>query len=227
MTYKQKHLAKLAVSAVAALTLSTSCQKQNAPVAPAEKVGLLDDAPHKTEDKYGTQVTVYLVDVPLYNSKGERLKDMYMLTRALNREDFSGYQSGNNLQVRQVCFNGSKESVYVMTDEFGAIKTMRGYVGLFDDKGHAVLVAERNTGEFISDRHEDLRRASFKSNREEFPNPKQDQNVFLPDSTAEQTDTILTNDTLDIRKPSVLSEDTTHYVADTLMYQKQQQNEAR
>ena len=112
----------------------------------------------KAQDKYGAQVMVYLVDVPLYNKDETRQKDAYMLTRALSKKDFANYQSTNNMRLTKVCFNGSKNAVYVMTDENGAIQTTHGYVGLFADKNHAVVVAAKHVGDFIAETFAEMRK---------------------------------------------------------------------
>ena len=117
MTYKQKHLAMLMVAS-AALTMSTGCQKQPKEISEKEKAGLLDDTPLKAQDKYGAQVTVYLVDVPLYNKDGTRQKDAYMLTRALSKKDFANYQNTKqniHLEVKQAYLNmvTAQESITV------------------------------------------------------------------------------------------------------------------
>ena len=229
MTYKQKHLAMLMVAS-AALTMTTGCQKQPQEQQSKEKAGLLDDTPLKMHDKYGTMVTLYLVDVPLYNKDGTRQKDAYMLTRALSEEDFANYQSGNNLRLAKVCFNNSKDAVYVMADENGAIQTMRGYAGLFADKNQAVIVAAQNVGEFVSEinQHEEARRNAMRAQREastisdELPKKE-----FRTDSTFMTPDTISWEDSLKVVKAHPLTQDTIQPTAVDTIFYKQKEHEIR
>ena len=152
MTYNQKHLALL-MTAAATLTLASSCKKEQTGLQENDKVGLLDDTPLKERDKYNSSVTLYHVNVPLYKPNGERIKDMYVLTRALSNKDFNNYDSQNQMSICRACFNGSSESLYVKVDENNAILTECGYVGLFAFNGRAVIVAEQNVSQFLGEIH--------------------------------------------------------------------------
>lgn len=150
MTYKQKHLALL-MTAAATLTLTSGCKKEQPELQKTDKIGLLDDTPLKERDKYDTPVTLYLVDVPVYRANGERIKDTYVLTRALNPSDFAGYSGDDNLSVHKAYFNNSDEAVYVKVNKDNAVLTEKGYVGLFIQNDQAVIVAAENVSEFLSD----------------------------------------------------------------------------
>lgn len=227
MTYKQKHLAMLTVSA-AMLTLATGCQKQQAPTPNKEKVGLLDDTPIQTHDKYGSKITIYLVEVPLYDQNGKRLKDTYMLTRGLQKQDFTGYSSGNNMQLKAVCFNNSKDPVYVMVDENSAIKTVSGYAGLFAENGKAILVSEDNANTFASEIKQSAeKRRTAQRQYKEMPTEvmtMENNDSQYSDSTFIAPDTISWEDSLRLAKPQTIKQDTVKQaVSDTLLVNQKQQ----
>ena len=229
MTYKQKHLAMLMVAS-AALTMSTGCQKQPKEISEKEKAGLLDDTPLKAQDKYGAQVTVYLVDVPLYNKDGTRQKDAYMLTRALSKKDFANYQSSNNMRLTKVCFNGSKNAVYVMTDENGAIQTTHGYVGLFADKNHAVVVAAKHVGDFIAEtnQRDEVRHNAIRAQQEiATTTEKLPEDGMHADSISSAPDTITWEDSLKVAHSRHLAQDTVQPMKADTIYHKIKEHESR
>lgn len=151
MTFKEKHLLPLVLAA----TLTTSCSedkkiflKEKSP----EINGLLDERPLKDNDKYNIEVTLYHVDVPIYEKNGERKAGQYMLTRGLKSSSYESSQSLEEMSVKPVYINGSKEACYVKVDNNNAIYTERGFCGLFADYNNkAVIVADASVNQFVSE----------------------------------------------------------------------------
>ena len=151
MTFKEKHLVPLLLAA----TLTTSCSedkkiffKDKTP----EGQGLLDERPLKENDKYNAAITLYQVNVPLYNRNGERLRGQYILTRGLQKSEYKSSQSLEEMAVKAVYINGSSDIHYVKVDNNNAIYTERGFCGLFADYNkRAVVIADNNVSQFISE----------------------------------------------------------------------------
>ena len=163
MSYKEKHINQLkhAVGAIALaasmLTLSSCNGNNNSKnVDKEQQLGLLDSRPLQVNDKYGTPVILYHVDVPVYTSKGERKKDMSILTRGLKH---SAYHTTTKEQyTRKAYINKSTDPVYVKADKNGAIYTERGFAGLFlDEQGKVMIIADVNVEEYIRDLNQELK----------------------------------------------------------------------
>ncbi|MBQ8482100.1 MAG: hypothetical protein IJ532_06155 [Alphaproteobacteria bacterium] len=150
MTFKEKHLLPLMIAAT--LTASCSEDKKFFKKKDPEVQGLLDNRPLKENDKYNTSVTLYQVDVPIYSRNGERIKGQYMLTRGLKSSTYESSQSLEQMSVKRVYINDSKDACYVKVDDNNAIYTERGFCGLFIDYNKkAVIVADANVSQFISE----------------------------------------------------------------------------
>ena len=151
MTFKEKHLLPLVIAA----TLTASCSDEKKIFSKdkePEVNGLLDERPLKDNDKYNVEVTLYQVDVPVYQKNGERLEGQYMLTRGLKTSSYESSQSVDEMSVKPVFINGSKEACYVKVDDNNAIYTERGFCGLFVDYNKkAVIVSDANVAQFISE----------------------------------------------------------------------------
>lgn len=227
MTYKQKHLALL-MTAAATLTLTSGCKKEQPELQKTDKIGLLDDTPLKERDKYDTSVTLYLVDVPVYRANGERIKDTYVLTRALNPSDFAGYNGDNNISVHKAYFNNSKEAVYVKVNKDNAVLTEKGYVGLFLQNDQAIIVAEQNVSEFLSEtRAKNYVASSPRKTVAEYVSKNDSLKVgemapFEQDSIKMSEDTISWSDSLKMSRPRSAVIDDNYQPVDTMQIVKPQ-----
>ena len=150
MTFKEKHLLPLMMSAV----MITSCGDVKNPFhgdKEKDNMGLLDDRPQKDNDKYGTKVLLYQVNVPVYNADGERLENQYILTRGLQKSSYESASEIKNMRTKPVYLNGSDAVCYVKVDSNNAIYTEQGFCGLFIDYNKkAVVIADENIGKFVS-----------------------------------------------------------------------------
>ncbi|MBR6355771.1 MAG: hypothetical protein IKR92_02845 [Alphaproteobacteria bacterium] len=155
MNYKEKHSHQLrhafkVLALATAMLIPVGCADKKEKVDEQQTQGLMDKTPLKTNDKYGASVTLYLVDVPVYERFGERKPDQYMLTRGLQKSD---YVPGNKRYTRKAYFNNSDDAVYVQVDENNAVVTEKGFVGLFvDADGKVVVVSDDHITDFVRDR---------------------------------------------------------------------------
>lgn len=193
MKFKEKHLLPLMMAA----TVLTSCDdiKTTFSKDKHNDLGLLDETPQKDADKYGTEVTLYQVDVPVYKKNGERLKNQYVLTRGLKQSSYTSVDRIENLQVKKVYLNGSNEANYVKVDARNAIYTKNGFCGLFVDYNNkAVVVADKNVAQFSGD--EDVREIRKANNSEQRRNNKHIYNDTI-ENEREIPDSIVENNTID------------------------------
>lgn len=166
MKYKEKHMHHLrralgAVALSAVMLIPVGCTEKKEKVDQREKQGLMDPTPIHTHDKYNSGVTLYLVNIPLYERNGARKQDQYVLTRGLGKSEYRA--SGLTVYTRKAFINGSKEPKYVPTDENGAVYIERetetgiekGFAGLFvGDDGEVYVVADENVSDFIKEREQ-------------------------------------------------------------------------
>lgn len=151
MTFKEKHLHQafgtLAVSM--AMLLPTGCTTEQTKDNKSEqKIGLLDSTPHVVTDKYNDNVTLHLVNVPIYNKDGTPKENQSVLTRGIRNSSYS--PAGDVTYICKVRLNGSETWHYVKTDKNHAIYTENGFSGLFVDKdGEAVVVKDENVPDFV------------------------------------------------------------------------------
>ncbi|MBR1756780.1 MAG: hypothetical protein IJ738_05720 [Alphaproteobacteria bacterium] len=156
MSYKEKHIHQLhnafGILVLSAATLIPSgCTFNKEKTQQTQEQGLLDPTPLKTNDKYNESVTLYLVDVPIYNRNGERKTDQYVLTRGLKSSEYSAESDAR--YIRKAYINGANEPVYVQVDANNAVVTSRKFAGLFlDDDGKVVVVADNRVSDFIKER---------------------------------------------------------------------------
>lgn len=158
MSYKSKHLSKLVPLAtlVVFTLLHTSCQNKNKENDNEEidntEQGLLNKNVVKVYDKYGTSVSLYPMSVPLYNARGQRVKDCLVLTRGQDAAQFSEYNYGK-LSLHQAHLNDSPDAVYIMVGEHNEVVGEDGrFIGLvLDEKGNVAVVAPQNMSSYISD----------------------------------------------------------------------------
>lgn len=153
MSYKQKHFMQAfkMVTMVSTMAVAVACQgiinrmeeKQN-----TSEMGLLDKTPKDANDFYGTEIKLYQVNIPLYDEKGKRLPDMWMLTRGLQESSYKGSAAS---EVVKASINNSEEDCYIRVDGNGAVDTEKGYVGLFVKNGKVVVVADENTEKFVEE----------------------------------------------------------------------------
>ena len=151
MTFKEKHLLPLALTAA----LTMSCGENKNPFYKDKDIdskGLLDEKPQKDMDKYNTAVTLYQVDVPVYDAEGNRLENYAVLTRGLKNSTYVSPQTVENMRVKEVYLNGDQKTWYVKADTNNAIYTKDGFSGLFIDyNSRAVIVADNNVEQFVND----------------------------------------------------------------------------
>lgn len=154
MTFKEKHLLPLALTA--AMTMSCGENKVNMlNKAEDDSIGLLDERPLKDTDKYNTPVTLYQVDVPVYDVYGDRIEKCAVLTRGLRNSSYSSTQTVENMAVKEVYLNGAGKPCYVKADMNNAIYTNDGFSGLFIDFNmRAIIVADNNVSQFINELEE-------------------------------------------------------------------------
>lgn len=212
MKYKEKHSHQLrgafgALALAMAMMIPAGCTNNNTKDNKKEAQGLLDSTPLKVNDKYNDAVTLYLVDVPVYDRNGERKKDQYMLTRGLQSSDYRA--EGSKRYTRKAYFNNSNEAVYVQVDGNNAVWTERGFVGLFvDNDSKVVVVSDKRVSDFIKDRsvvenhHSSSMSVSERISKVRSAIEETDSvnNVSVPDSIS--TDTVkMQTDTLNIKEP--------------------------
>lgn len=155
MTFKEKHLIPLMM--VSALTLS--CGNNTEKEKNDNALGLLDERLMRDHDKYGNDVTLAQVKIPLYKKNGERDNECYVLARGLNKSEYLSSQKLPKLTIKPVYLNGSKKLSYVKADGNNAIYTDNGFSGLFiDTDNNAVVVADVNITRFIDDMNKSLQR---------------------------------------------------------------------
>ena len=152
MTFKEKHLHQAfgALAVSMAMLLPTGCtnQKSDDDSEQEQKVGLLDPTPIKAADKFNNNVTLYLVNVPVYNKNGTPKTDHYVLTHGINNSSYRPMEA--ETYICKAYFNGSKTWHYVKTDKNHAIYTENGFSGLFVDKdGAVVVVKDENVPDFV------------------------------------------------------------------------------
>lgn len=199
MTFKEKHLIALTLGA----SLFLGCSEDKKTLSAEEQydsMGLLDKRPLNEHDKYNSKITISHVDVPVYSSNGQRIKDQYVLTRGLEKSDYKSKQKPEEMKVKAVHINGNPKICYVKADANNAIFTERGFCGLFiDDNQNAIVISDDNVEVFV----EELRkhRISQNSHTEQRKNVQNNQNV----STFEEvipTDSVkadtIKNDTMNI-----------------------------
>ena len=187
MTFKEKHLLPLMMSAV----VMTSCgdvKYHFSKDKEKDDTGLLDERPLNDSDKYGTSVVLAQVNIPVYDKKGNRLKDQYVLSRGLQKSSYESVQKFEKMSTKPVYLNGSGYLNYVKADDNNAIYTERGFCGLFiDDNKKAVVVADKNINQFTTDLG--LKRLNKPANNEQNRNYIRSSNMKEED-LSQVTDTI-------------------------------------
>ena len=161
MSYKTKHerLLHYAAAAILGFTLSSCSGNNENNNSEQEEIeqGLLSEKKIKTADKYSTPVILQSVDIPLYNSKGQRLKDCYILTKGQDTLLFSQFDYGK-VSLQHAYINGSPKGVYIMTGEHGEIiDETGGFIGIVIGKeGKPEIIAPENMHKYIAEfRHGD------------------------------------------------------------------------
>ena len=153
-----------------------------------DNMGLLDDRPLKDDDKYGVNVLLYQVSIPVYTPEGKRLKNQYILTRGLQNSSYESIQKIENMSIKPVFLNGSDQVSYVKADDNNAIYTENGFCGLFIDYNkNAVIVADKNINQFTTDLG--LKRLNKPVNNEQNRNYSRS-NSTIDDDLSQVTDTI-------------------------------------
>lgn len=154
MSYRRKHFGygKYAPVALLAFTLATQgCKDGNSSTEKdkIEKQGLLDPTPEVVRDKYGSNVKLTQVELPVYERDGKIKENYGILTRGQNPEHFAKYDIGE-LNVRKVYFNNSHDACYVMVGKYGEITDINGHwVGLVADmQGRVVPLAADNVDQY-------------------------------------------------------------------------------
>jgi len=157
MTFKEKHLIPLMM--VSALTLSCGNNKGTEKEKNENTSGLLDERLMQDHDKYGNDVTLGQVKIPVYKKNGERDNECFILTRGSNKSEYASSQELSKMAVKPVYLNGSKKLSYVKADVNNAIYTDNGFSGLFiDTDNNAVVVADVNITRFVDDMNKSLNR---------------------------------------------------------------------
>ena len=140
MTFKEKHLIPLMM--VSALTLSCGNNKSTENEKNDNASGLLDERLIHDHDKYGDDVTLGQVKIPLYKKNGERENECFILTRGLNKSEYLSSQELPKMSIKPVYLNGSKKLSYVKADANNAIYTDSGFSGLFIDIDNNAVVMQ-------------------------------------------------------------------------------------
>lgn len=154
MSYKSKHLAKLIpLTAVTLLTLAeTSCQNKNKDDVSTNDIeqGLLTKNVPDINDKYGSIVSLQHVNIPIYNARGERIKDCSILTRGQDAALFAEYNYGKT-SLQRAYFNNSSNAVYIMAGAHREVIDEKGrFIGLvINDRGRVIAIAPQNMQKYI------------------------------------------------------------------------------
>lgn len=207
MTFKEKHLIPLILTAA----LTTSCS-QDKRFLTKDKVdnqnGLLDKRPLLDTDKYGKEVTLYQVDVPVFNKDGSRIEGQCVLTRGLNKSSYESTKEPTSMHIKSAYLNGSRTACFVKVDGNNAVYTERGFCGLFvDDNKNVVVVDDENISQFITDLGaKNIERSSKNEIRK--VNVKADNNEFLTD-LSEKKDTLFNEENKD-------TVSTKHHITDSV-----------
>ena len=209
MTFKEKHLLPLMMSAV----MITSCGDVKSPFHNDRKkdnMGLLDERPLKDDDKYGADVVLCPVSIPVYNAEGKRLENQYVLTRGLQESSYESVMNIENMRIKQVYLNGSNQVSYVKADDNNAIYTERGFCGLFIDYNKkAVVVADKNINQFTTNLG--IRSINKTINNEQYRN-----NVRLSNVTDEDLPQVKDTVILGEVKDSVVADTVVNTAADSM-----------
>lgn len=151
MTFKEKHLVALTLGTCLLMGCSENKKAFNDEYK-YDSMGLLDERPMKDCDRYNSKIVIHHVNIPVYNSEGQRIEDQYVLTRGLEKSDYKSRQKPEEMKVKAVHINGNPKVCYVKADANNAIYTERGFCGLFIDKNqNAIVIADDNIQTFVDE----------------------------------------------------------------------------
>ncbi|MBQ9271650.1 MAG: hypothetical protein IJ218_05250 [Alphaproteobacteria bacterium] len=161
MKYKEKHahqlfrnsqkiLNTLAISA--ALAIPTACtDSPKEKITKENNIGLLDTSPMPSRDKYNETVTLFPVNVPVYNKDGSRKEAQYILTRGLKNSEYTS--PNQERSIKKAYINGAQTPSYIEVDANNAVLTEQGFAGLFvEDDGKVIVIADSRVTDFLKER---------------------------------------------------------------------------
>lgn len=153
MTFKEKHFKQAFGSIMFAtmMMLPTGCGKAyKGNYEDGAREGLLDPTPVEAKDYYGTKVALSQVDIPVFDSAGNRLQDRWVLTHGLPDSDYDVDMS--MCALRRVYLNDCDKPCYVQVDANNAILSKNGGCGLFVNEQKIVVVSDKNLNKYLGKR---------------------------------------------------------------------------
>ncbi len=152
MTFKEKHFKQAfgPFMLAALMMLPAGCGKAGKWTNSGDDgMGLLSPNPVDTVDKYGVNVSLRHVQIPVYDKDGNRLKDRWILTYGLPNTQYSPDVSKSTIQ--EVCLNKNPKTCFVRIDRNNAVLTDFGGCGLFVENSKVVIVSDARIDDFVGE----------------------------------------------------------------------------